>query len=378
MSRYEELRARPPQDEIQSGAELARPPLSRRWLILAGVIAVAVAAVVVALTRHGSPAHHAAPRPAPVPTGPPVTVIHTGHSLLGTTSSENLLGYGPGEVVRIQFAAGRLTRTSLPALESTGPVSFLVGPHQVIIRPLDRVPGYLIPDGERPRPLGAVFGRGGTVVPGPRPGTAWALDAGTGRTATLLRLDGTTAGPRLPLPSGSTWQANPDGHGYVLLNGSAGYFDERPSGALALAGTVSAVGRARWLTVDCNRPHCANVVLSPAGAVSRVLPGPPVWPGSGQPGVVSPDGRWAAIVASDRAGHQVLDVINLRTGQVGKVPVTLDLPLDGAQTLAWSPDSSRLFAITQGGQLRAVDPRTRYVSGLGVELPPLTQIGIRP
>ncbi|MEU7650795.1 hypothetical protein AB0C42_15550 [Micromonospora taraxaci] len=58
-------------------------------------------------------------------------------------------------MARIDFAHHRITTTAKPALRSGGPVSFLVGPDRVVIRPLEAVPGYVVPDGEpasrRPR-----------------------------------------------------------------------------------------------------------------------------------------------------------------------------------------------------------------------------------
>ncbi|MEU7779125.1 hypothetical protein [Micromonospora parva] len=51
-------------------------------------------------------------------------------------------------MARIDFAHGRITTTAVPALRSGGPVSFLVGPDRVVIRPLEAVPGYVVPDGK--------------------------------------------------------------------------------------------------------------------------------------------------------------------------------------------------------------------------------------
>ena len=56
-------------------------------------------------------------------------------------------------MVRVQPAQGRVTQTLVPALGSTGPFSFVTGPSQVVIRPWDVVPGYLVPDGKPARPL---------------------------------------------------------------------------------------------------------------------------------------------------------------------------------------------------------------------------------
>jgi hypothetical protein len=49
----------------------------------------------------------------------------------------------------------------------------------------------------------------------------------------------------------------------------------------------------------------------------------------------------------------------------------------GPQALAWSPDSRWLFIVTARGYLAAVNARTERVGGLGVSLPPVSQITVR-
>ncbi|HEU5266828.1 MAG TPA: hypothetical protein VFU35_09005, partial [Jatrophihabitans sp.] len=140
-----------------------------RWWVALMVAAVAGVLVVVAAHNRGGPStatrtvpsRSAAPAPAP-PTSSPsvaavatasVTTIEVGHPLLGITADWQLLGLGPGTMLRIDFAHGRISRTTLPTLQSNGPVFFLAAPHAAIIRPLDFVPGYLVPDGQPPRML---------------------------------------------------------------------------------------------------------------------------------------------------------------------------------------------------------------------------------
>ena len=95
-----------------------------------------------------------------------MTVSEAGHRLLGVRAGWDLLGFGPGRAVRVQLARGRVTQTILPALQSEGPVSFVAGPSQMIIRPWDFVPGYVVPDGEPPRQLTGALGHGGRRFPG--------------------------------------------------------------------------------------------------------------------------------------------------------------------------------------------------------------------
>ena len=105
---------------------------------------IAVAAVLT-LARHPV-------KPAP-PAHSQVMVTGVGHRLLGVRAGWELLGYGPYRAVRVQLAQGRVTQTVVPGLGSTGPFSFVAGPSQVIIRPWDFEPGYLVADGQPARPL---------------------------------------------------------------------------------------------------------------------------------------------------------------------------------------------------------------------------------
>jgi hypothetical protein len=336
------------------------------------VLAAVVAGVVIRQenrlprSRHASPAGKVSPRQ------------------LSLRGNWELFGYGPGWVVRIQFASGRITRTVVPPVLSSGPVTFLVGPHQVIIRPLDFVPGYLVPDGRPARLLpGALvgaLGSGGTVIPGPQPGTAWVQAGYQVMSMPLVRMDGTRTGVSLRLPPGGPWLAIPDGRGYVLADadGPGGLYDVRPGGVRRIAGMLAAVGPTRWLTVDCPAGHrCTNVVVDQQGGASRILPGSSaeLEPGS-PPGVIAPDGS-AAAVMRDSGDQVTLHLLNLVSGADRQIPVSLDQGSAAHQTLTWSPDSRWLFVVAANGELAAVNARTQQVEGLGVELPPISQIAVR-
>ena len=73
-----------------------------------------------------STGHGRNPGPAWLPA--PVAVSETGHRLLGVTAGWQVFGYGPNQVIRIQLARGRITRTTVPPLQSNGPVFFLACP----------------------------------------------------------------------------------------------------------------------------------------------------------------------------------------------------------------------------------------------------------
>ena len=330
-------------DEVGFGAP--RPP-GRRWprwpLIAAGAVVIVAAAV---LSLGGQP-------PArPAPARAQVTVTQAGHRLLGVRAWE-LLGYGPGRAVRVQLAAGRVTQTRLPALESTGPVSFVTGPSQMIIRPLDFVPGYVVPDGQPARLLRGALSHGGMVVPGPRPGELW-LHNSPG-SLDLVRLDGDPAGTSIRLPPGGGWLASPNGRGNVLLSGVGEVYDVWPGGSRRIGGMLAAVGPTRWLTVNCDRPHrCADVVTDTVTGGQRKLSGPPAASVSAAaPGVIAPDGAMAAIFRVTPGGQVTLHLINLATGADQRVAVPLSQASVDAGTLAWSPDSRWLFAVTAGGGWR--------------------------
>jgi hypothetical protein len=376
VGHYEPARAagRDGLDEVRFGSLRPRGHRWPRWLLIVIAAAASIAVVVVMVLGHQKKPHRA---------GPLVAVSDVGHRLLGVTAGWQLLAYGPGGMIRIQFAGGRITRTAVPPLQSTGSFSFVVGPSQAIIRPLDFVPGYLVPDGHPARRLRGALGLGGpAVVPGPQPGLVWVQAGYAATSMSLAWLDGRMTGVSMRLPPGSgPWLAAADGQGYALVfylgaGANAGaVYDVRPSGFRRIAGSVSAAGPTRWLTVDCNHHRCSNVVVDPASGERRRLPGQPAR-SAGAPGVIAPDGSAAAVIGI--SGRQVtLHLIDLASGTSVRIPVTLDQGSIDGQTLAWSPDSRWLFVVTARGRLAAVGARTHRVEGLGVALPPVSQIAIR-
>jgi hypothetical protein len=358
-------------DEVGFGSP--RPPRRRwpRWpLILAGAGAAVIAvAAVLALGRH--PVKLASAQSQ-------VTVTDAGHRLLGVRAGWELLGYGPGRVVRVQPALGRITQTVVPALGSTGPFSFVVGPSQVIVRPWDVEPGYLVADGQPARPLPSVLGEGGETLPGPRPGEVWVQNSA--RSFALARLDGGKTGISIRLPAGGWWLASPNGRGALLLSGVGEIYDVWPGGSRHFGGMLAAVGPTRWLTVNCYRPHrCADVVTDPATGTQQELGGPAVASVSAaSPGVIAPDGATAAIFRVTPSGRVTLHLLSLATGTDQQIAVPLSQRAGGAGTLAWSPDSRWLFVVTAHGRLAAVNARTLQTEGLGARLPWLSQIATRP
>ena len=375
-------------DEVSFGS--SRPPGHGRpgWLLVtAGAVVIAVIAVVsVAVSGHK---HKPPPASVARPTAPAVRsapqVSDVGHRLLGVRAGWELLGYGPDQVVRIEFARGRIARTAVPPLLSTGPLSFVVGPSQVIIRPLDFVPGYLVPDGHPAVTLSGPVGHGGTLIPGPRPGTAWYQSGYQAGSLSLVRMDGTRTGTWLPLPRRGGAQVSPDGRGYALAFGvrTGQLYDVGPQGVRRITGTLAAVGPSGWLIIQCqDHRGCSDVVVNSATGARHVLPGrvptpaaaPPV---IGAPGVIAPDGSAAALLRAGRGGQMTLQMLNLMNGRDHRINVALYQGSAGIQTLAWSPDSRWLFVVTANGTLAAVNARTHHIESFSVNMSSVSQIVIR-
>lgn len=367
--------ARPGQPErpevLQFGSSRQRRLRLPRWLAPVVVLLIAAgAAVIVVVTAAPAKKHPAAHGP--------VTLTSVGHPLLGVRAGWELFGLGSGQVVRIQLAAGRITRTAVPALLSSGPVTFLAGPHQVIIRPLDFVPGYLVPDGQPARQLRGALGHGSTVLPGPRPGQVWVQGmSGQHALMSLVGQDGSKLGAAVPIPANGQWPVISDGRGYLLIHRAGHVYDARPGTRhLITSGAVAAVGPTRWLTVACRRRrHCLDVVIDSVTGARRVLAGPrlsTIVPA----GVISPDGSTAALFRV-RAGQATVQLLRLVSGTERAIPVHLDQESFDLGAVAWSPDSQWLFVVTAGRRIVAVSASTGRVRGLGVALPPVSQLAVR-
>ena len=397
-----------PERGMGAASRLRRRPK----LLLLVVAAVAVAVAVIAVVRSGgSPAgspttpplaagsRSSVPGPSPaassgvVPT-PAVSVTILGHPLLGVHARWELFGRGPGEVVRIQFARGRITRTAYPALLSGGPVTFVTNAEGALVRPVDFVPGYLIPDGEPAREAPGALDAGGPVFPGPDPRHLWVASSTSDDRMMLVGMDGRRTGPSIAAPpQGSPVSASllavPDQAGYLFFPGLGGVYDVRPGGTSRVTtGTVLAVGPTRWLAAECtSRAHCRLVVIDRSTGLRYPLnTRPPLstrinGADLSTVGVISPDGATAAVpVGSPQAR---IEIIDLATGAAHALPLRIDL--SGADTgqawesMVWSPDSRWLF-VAANGSLYAVSQRTGQITNLshtlGPALPQLFQLSM--
>ncbi len=362
--------------------------------VIAGVVVLGVAGIAVA-NRMG-----ATDRQPPSPTvsstsgalRPPTTapsvsvatdtagpsIVRVGHPLLGVTGGWDLFALASGATVRIDMAQGRVVTTPVPGLASSGPVAFIAGPREVLIRPLDAVPGYVVRDGAPAVGAQGALATGGRVFPGPDSSHVW-VTAGTDAkpVLSLVTLDGKGAG-RAPIPippNMAFFSAQAGGSGSLVFQGTSGSYAANGDGLHRITtGQVVAASAHGWLVTDCDdRYRCSTALVDRATGVRHGL-GSGLGPNA--VGQISPDRRFAAVAVAVTNGWSLL-VIDLTTGSRRLVPVALTSAFsDGA--LAWSPDSLKLLMVAADRAIKAVDPATGRVTPLGVQLPPVDQLAVRP
>ncbi len=375
-----------------------------RWVLL--LLVIAVVAVVVHQLQPSNDSS-ASPTPTDQPTTsatteasggrtgavlePPATagqgpVIVQGSTprMTGIPGRWSLYALAGGAVVRLDFTRDRVVAVELPSLASTGPMSLLATDEGVIVRPLDFVPGYLVPDGAAPRELSGALDHGGPAIPGPDPHHVWVMvGEGDDTRVELVTPDGRRDGPSIPLPANAQGWIRSDGGGHPLVDTIGGVYVVKPDGLRRVTtGVVLAVGPTGWLVVECDdQNRCSRVVVDRASGDRHVLPGaidgraPGYFVGAG---VVAPDGSAAAFVdTSEEGGPDVLRVVDLRTGDERSRPIG---PLSGESgaLLAWSPDSSRLIVTETEGPVLVVDPsEVRRRVTLGIDIPDVVALAVR-
>jgi hypothetical protein len=386
-------------DEIvEFGSERSadRRPVPR-WVPRALLACLVVAAVVTVAVRGVS--HQARPAPNAQAPPPPMRVTIVGHRLLGVTAGWELFARGPDDLLRIQLAQGRITRTYVPPLETASPdVAFVIGAHEAVIRPSDLVPGYVVPDGGQARPLTGVLSDGGPLVPGPVGSqAAWVTEGSpTSPELSLITLTGHRSGPSIRFgPGGPQLPATAisDGRGDVLVTDSSfDVYDTGPGWDRPVPGTVIAVGPTAWLVDNCDPLylHCRDEVVDTSTGSQRLLPGAapdgPYYFGWPPTGVISPDGSTAAVAENSWNERLTVHLVDLRTGATRNLNVPLGMPGGDLEvggnanesSMVWSPDGRWLFVAESGGKLVVIDARTGRVEGLGVRLPAVDQVAIRP
>ena len=310
--------------------------------------------------------------PSPVGSPPAVAVVTLGHSLLGVTGRWELFARGAEEVVRIEPAGGRITRTAVPALLSGAPVAFVVTPDRAVVRSIDQVPGYVVLDGRTVRPLPAALGGGGAAFPGPTPDTVWVQG-----NATMVLRDVADGRIRafVPVPE-STPEVAGDGAGGLVFRATGGVYAATPTGLRRITtGALLAVGPSRWVTLECDAIHrCRPYAIDRTTGARRAVPA--ALAADVPRGVVAPNGRFAAMFGLRRDGTPVPYLLDLATGVSRPLGVSIDQPVEDA--LVWSPDSRWLFTTATTGMITAVDPATAVPTEVGVALTSPFQLAVRP
>jgi hypothetical protein len=343
-------------------------------------------------TPANSASLHATSRPPdssnttrPATSAPPgsdgsVTVSYLGTPLLNVPSNWELLGYGPGVVVRIDLAGGRITSTTLPPFKSGASINLLIGDDRMIVRPVGSMPSFVVSDGQPARPLTGVFASSGGAFPGPDPKHIW-VPGGGGKSMVLTDLNGHPTGTSLPV---DPKLARSDGAGYLMFSDTGGVYDARPSGIQRITtGDLLAAGPRTLLIAECDARHrCTDVVIDRStGARRAVAPRKD----TDLLGVISPDGMTAAMVVQAEGTLPAVHLVDLATGRdttetTGR-DTTVKAALDGRQIqsgrLAWSPDSRWLFLTNAHGQLVAVDRAGDVRVLAAAALPPLSLLGFR-
>jgi hypothetical protein len=387
------------------GAEPAhRSPHRRRPLVIVAVLVLAAAGLTAALVRHGSPSHPAAasttttspstaggdglptglaPEPTPVAATPsealsPTVVTLVGHPLLGVTAGWELFARTQQAVVRVQLAAGTVSITEIPQLNSGSEVYFLLGPHSAIVRPTDFVPGYAVPDGGRPQLLSGALADGSILTPGPAPGTFWHSIGPFAGPSHLQLVDGAGRylGQQLDIPVTLNQNVVSDGSGYVIVSGLGGSYDLRPGSLRRITtGQVVAVGPTSWIAEECDDSDTCTDVTVDSRTWQRQVIGPTTDVPSFTPGLVSADGA-RAILTTAAATTLQLTVLDVATGARQMITDLPDTRYDD-EVIALSPDGQFLFVVGSSGALSVFDMSTMTVVPLGVRLPPVMQVAIR-
>jgi hypothetical protein len=276
-------------------------------------------------------------------------------------------------VVRIRPSTGRIVQTTVPGLASSGPVAFRPIDGAVLIHPLDLVPGYRVPDDGTAHQTKA---SGGLLLPGPDDEHVWVEGENDG-----LRLiadtddgPGSQAEARIPDLSvlGTQRRLQGDGQGYVLgenIKRQVVYRLGRGGPKRLPIARPIAVGPTRVLGVAA---HCTSScsVIELDARFAKVAHQPNWTADADTLGLVSPDGRTAALIGNDRVPR----VVDLHSG-AGKS--AWKLQAWGTDQLAFSPDGRWLFGINADKHAYAVDVRTGRSRPLLPDVAGVLQLALR-
>ena len=302
--------------------------------------------------------------------------------LLPVRNNWELFARADAEVVRIQPATGRIVRTPVPSLDTSGPVTFVALRSGALIRPLDRVPGYHVPDDGLPRRLRSALGAGGPVLPGPGPDQLWV----TSRSRYLDRVEmllvsvesGATRAAAV-LPRDVAYGVTADGSGYFLFQATGGSYLRVADGYRRVtSGEVLAAGRRTLLAAECDqRYRCRHLAIDRRTGARREVQLVPSLAVSLAAATVSPDGRYAAVLYRLATQPLTLHLIDLATGRDRTIRARPDARY-GNDSLTWSPNGEYLLVTDADGRLTAVESATGRLTPLQLDLPPIHQLAVRP
>ena len=314
---------------------------------------------------------------ASLPSRPPTQVTNLGRPLLDAPADWELFARGPGVVYRIQLALGRITATAVPEPAHDSSVMFFAGSDRAIVRALDDSPGYVVRDGKPAAELPLSLAHRLVMLPSRDQQHLWTeATAGDQTRLALVKLDGAPTGVTIDIPQDAFVQGS-DGAGHVLLTGIGGWYHARPGSMHRITGgLLVATGPTRWLTVECDDSFsCANVVTDRASGARRTL-NTPVDHAQQQPGMISPDGKTAALLkyVSDGGIH----LLDLGSGLARSVAATIsETSFQSGVPFVWSPDSRWLFVIDGANRVLIVNRDTGRATPLGTRLTPVIQLAVR-
>lgn len=364
------------EDRADDSTPIDRGVPRRRVIALTAVVAalVAIAAGVAATVAHDRQTTQPQALPPPGPGTLPQT-IRLPHSVLAVPKNWELIARGP-QLVRIELRTGVVRRTNVPALQSDGPSFLIVETHEVIIRPLDFVPGYRVADGQGAQVLTGALGHGGPAVAGPD-GQVWVAVEDAARRMVLIGTDGTPTGPSVD--STDTFPVGGDGTGLLVMSDpSRIYLAGAGTPDLITTGTLLAIGPTQWLTAEHTPRGCTLVVTNRVTKTKHSLGSTTCANDVPFPGVISPNGRTAAIVVEASPGTDAIHLIDLQTGSDHRLSPRPHIGDGSNGHLVWTPDSRTLFFLTPEGQIEFTDAQGSHVHLLPLDLRESTaQLAIR-
>ena len=247
---------------------------------------------------------------------------------------------------RVQLDSGIVTRTDGVVADPTNQVSLIAGPQQVLVVNAETGSGVLVPDGRPARRVPSRLQQQSRLFPGPS-GLLWAQRMSESRPGSIALVDfaGRRKGP--PLAMGGGWP-QPDGNGGLLVNDVGGVYELRDRALRRITtGALTAVGANHLLLAECDARHrCSSYLLDRASRTRHRLRRADT---SNLPsGVLSPDGRHAALIAWGETGPR-LRVQDVRSGTNRQFPgLAEEYGPDPQGTLAWTPDSRSLIMLLEG------------------------------